>query len=80
MPAGDRVLFLPQKPYLPLGTIREVVSYPAPPDDASDASLRAALEAVGLPQFAGRLDGSAHRALRLSPGVPQRLAFAIAGS
>jgi vitamin B12/bleomycin/antimicrobial peptide transport system ATP-binding/permease protein len=78
MPAGDRVLFLPQKPYLPLGTIREVVSYPAAPDSVSDATLREALEAVGLPELTRRLDESANWALRLSPGEQQRIAFARA--
>ena len=78
MPAGDRVLFLPQKPYLPLGTIREVVSYPTPPAGISDATLREALEAVELPQLGDKLDESANWALRLSPGEQQRIAFARA--
>jgi putative ATP-binding cassette transporter len=78
MPAGDRVLFLPQKPYLPLGTIREVVSYPMPPAGISDALLREALAAVELPQLGDRLDESANWALRLSPGEQQRIAFARA--
>jgi putative ATP-binding cassette transporter len=78
MPSGSRVLFLPQKPYLPLGTIREVVSYPTPPDGVSDTTLRETLEAVGLPELAGRLDESANWALRLSPGEQQRVAFARA--
>ena len=78
MPAGDRVLFLPQKPYLPLGTIREVVSYPMPTAGVSDALLREALEAVELPQLGDKLDESANWALRLSPGEQQRIAFARA--
>jgi putative ATP-binding cassette transporter len=72
------VLFLPQKPYLPLGTIREIVAYPAPPEGVSDAMLREALEAVELPELTGRLDESANWALRLSPGEQQRIAFARA--
>ena len=78
MPAGDRVLFLPQKPYLPLGTIREIVSYPTPPAGITDATLQEALEAVGLPQLGDKLDESANWALRLSPGEQQRIAFARA--
>ena len=78
MPAEDRVLFLPQKPYLPLGTIREIVSYPTPPAGLTDATLREALEAVGLPQLGDKLDESANWALRLSPGEQQRIAFARA--
>src|SRR5260370_7745257 len=40
-----RVLFLPQRPYLPIGTLRSVVSYPMPAAGAADATLREALEA-----------------------------------
>jgi vitamin B12/bleomycin/antimicrobial peptide transport system ATP-binding/permease protein len=78
MPANGRILFLPQKPYLPIGTLREVVSYPNLPGGVDDATLREMLEAVGLPELAGRLDEPAHWALRLSPGEQQRIAFARA--
>jgi len=73
-----RVLFLPQKPYLPIGTLRDVVSYPMPAAGVDDATLREALEAVGLADLAGRLDESGHWALHLSPGEQQRIAFARA--
>ena len=78
LPRDGRVLFLPQKPYLPIGTLREVVSYPTPLSGVSDAALRQALEAVGLPELAGRLDEATHWALALSPGEQQRIAFARA--
>jgi vitamin B12/bleomycin/antimicrobial peptide transport system ATP-binding/permease protein len=73
-----RLLFLPQRPYLPIGVLRDVVSYPMPAQGVPDESLREALEVVGLPQLAGRLDESAHWALQLSPGEQQRIAFARA--
>ena len=73
-----RILFLPQRPYLPIGKLRDVVSYPMPASGVADGALREALEAVGLPQLAGRLDESAHWALQLSPGEQQRIAFARA--
>jgi putative ATP-binding cassette transporter len=78
LPRDGRVLFLPQKPYLPIGTLREVVSYPTPLSGVSDAALRQALDAVGLPELAGRLDEATHWALALSPGEQQRIAFARA--
>ena len=78
LPRDARVLFLPQKPYLPIGTLREVVSYPTPPTGFDDAALREILQAVGLPELAGRLDETAHWALALSPGEQQRIAFARA--
>jgi putative ATP-binding cassette transporter len=77
-PADVRCLFLPQKPYLPIGTLREVVSYPMPPGGVADATLSQALDTVGLPELAGRLDEVCHWALRLSPGEQQRIAFARA--
>jgi vitamin B12/bleomycin/antimicrobial peptide transport system ATP-binding/permease protein len=78
LPRGARVLFLPQKPYLPIGTLREVTSYPAPLEGIDDSALREALAVVGLGALAGRLDESAHWALALSPGEQQRIAFARA--
>ena len=77
-PRDARVLFLPQKPYLPIGTLREVTSYPATAAGIDDATLREALELVGLGSWTGRLDESAHWALALSPGEQQRIAFARA--
>jgi putative ATP-binding cassette transporter len=78
LPRESRVLFLPQKPYLPIGTLREVVSYPTLPGGVDDAALREALDAVGLPELTPRLDEAAHWALSLSPGEQQRIAFARA--
>jgi putative ATP-binding cassette transporter len=78
LPAGFRVLFLPQRPYLPLGTIRDVVSYPASPVEYSDEQIKDVLNAVGLPQLVDRLDDHQHWSLQLSPGEQQRIAFARA--
>ena len=73
-----RILFLPQRPYLPIGKLRDVVSYPMPASGVADETLREVLEAVGLNQLAGRLDEDTHWALQLSPGEQQRIAFARA--
>jgi putative ATP-binding cassette transporter len=78
VPANSRVLFLPQKPYLPIGTLREAVSYPMPPGGVDDDTLREALDEVGLPELANRLNESSHWTLQLSPGEQQRIAFARA--
>ena len=78
LPRDGRVLFLPQKPYLPIGTLREVVSYPTPPAGVADGALRESLQVVGLPELAARLDETAHWAQALSPGEQQRIAFARA--
>ncbi len=70
-----RVLFLPQRPYLPLGSLREVLAYPDAATAHDDGAIRAALEAVGLGRLAGELDRVDAWARRLSPGEQQRLAI-----
>ena len=76
-PAG-RSLFLPQRPYIPLGTLRHAVCYPAPTADFDEATVRQALDDVGLAEFADRLDLEDNWAQRLSGGEQQRLAVARA--
>ena len=76
-PAGS-FLFLPQRPYLPLGTLRHAVTYPAPEQTIADADVAAALRDVGLGQLAEHLDDDTPWAQRLSGGEQQRLAFARA--
>ncbi|HVP27982.1 MAG TPA: ABC transporter ATP-binding protein/permease [Myxococcota bacterium] len=79
VPEGARTLFLPQKPYLPIATLRDVLLYPGgAAQGVDDATIRATLEAVGLPAFASRLDEDRHWALELSGGEQQRIAFARA--
>ncbi|WP_067543784.1 ABC transporter ATP-binding protein/permease [Nocardia crassostreae] len=75
-PGGDETLFLSQVPYLPLGDLRTVVSYPADPGTIDDDTLRAALTKVHLGQLVNRLDEEADWSKILSPGEQQRLAFA----
>ena len=72
------IMFLPQKPYLPLGTLREVVAYPKGNDSLSDTQIAETLKLCRLEQFAHRLDERDNWALRLSPGEQQRLAIARA--
>ena len=73
-----RVLFLPQRPYIPLGTLRHAVTYPDAVGAHDDASVRAALADVGLAHLAPRLDEEDAWAQRLSGGEQQRLAVARA--
>ena len=72
----NETMFLSQMPYVPLGDLRAVVSYPKGPDLLSDAELQAALDKVSLPQCAKRLGEVADWAKVLSPGEQQRIAFA----
>ena len=78
VPAGARVLFLPQKPYIPIGTLRDAVKYPDEKSTAPDGELVGALEAARLGHLASRLDEEAHWSNVLSGGEQQRLAIARA--
>jgi putative ATP-binding cassette transporter len=73
VPAGAHLLFLPQRPYLPIGSLRDVVSYPA--GHFEDEQIRCVLTAAGLAPFADRLDEVDNWALQLSGGEQQRLAI-----
>jgi putative ATP-binding cassette transporter len=74
---GDgRCLFLPQRPYLPLGTLAEALAYPRSATELPPGSVADALRAVGLPELIDRLDEDANWAQRLSIGEQQRIAFA----
>ena len=75
---GD-LLFIPQKPYMLLGSLREQLCYPLQPDRFSDEQLRHVLEQVRLPELVGRypdLDIIQDWPRLLSLGEQQRLAFA----
>ncbi len=77
-PPLAEIMFLPQRPYMILGSLRDQLTYPRA-SGASDERLLAALEAVNLPSLADRfggLDVEMHWADVLSPGEQQRLAFA----
>ena len=76
IPRDARVMFLPQKPYMPLGTLAEALAYPAPAAETSDAEKRQALVDVGLPGFVDRLNEIQNWGQALSPGEQQRVAFA----
>jgi vitamin B12/bleomycin/antimicrobial peptide transport system ATP-binding/permease protein len=78
LPKGAKLLFLPQKPYLPIGSLKYAACYPAPEKDFSDEAVREALRAVGLERLANELEREEHWAQVLSGGEQQRLAFARA--
>jgi putative ATP-binding cassette transporter len=73
-----RVLFLPQKPYIPIGSLRDAVAYPGAAADFGDETIRTALAEVDLPRLADRLDDTQNWSLQLSGGEQQRLAIARA--
>ncbi|MGB9368981.1 MAG: ABC transporter ATP-binding protein/permease [Xanthobacteraceae bacterium] len=78
LPANGRVLALPQRPYFPLGTLRQALTYPTLAEQVGDTVLREATAAAGLSHLADRLDEEAEWGTMLSGGEQQRVAFARA--
>jgi putative ATP-binding cassette transporter len=74
-PDFEHILFCAQQPYLPLGTLRTALAYPAPAETLSNDAASETLRAVQLGQLANRLDLEADWSKTLSPGEQQRLAF-----
>lgn len=76
LPPREQMMFLPQKPYLPLGTLRTALAYPSAPEAFTTAALCAALNRVHLAEFAPLLDREERWDRLMSVGEQQRLAFA----
>ncbi|MBM1169839.1 ABC transporter ATP-binding protein/permease [Microvirga arabica] len=78
VPEGQTMMLLPQRPYIPIGNLREAVTYPGEANAYSDAEIAEALRAAKLPQIADRLDEERAWGQTLSLGEQQRLAVARA--
>jgi putative ATP-binding cassette transporter len=78
VPAGATLMMLPQRPYFPTGSLRGAVEYPAKAGTFTDAQIEAAIDAVGLPRLASRIDELGHWNRMLSLGEQQRLGLARA--
>lgn len=76
IPNAERVQFIPQRAYLPIGTLRAAVTYPSPADDVPPDRIAEVLQLLGLGHLVARLDESAHWEQRLSGAEQQRLAVA----
>ena len=72
----DGAVFMPQRPYVPDGTLRNALAYPQPAENYSDAELRQALVDALLPDLVDRLDDSDVWSQKLSGGEQQRLSIA----
>jgi putative ATP-binding cassette transporter len=78
IPANASLMMLPQRPYLPIGTLHAAIVYPGEDASFDPDRIRQVLKEVGLPQFAGRLNEEAHWNRMLSLGEQQRLGLARA--
>ena len=76
VPKGATLFVLPQRTYLPLGTLRQALVYPQTLDAYSLADVHHALEAVGLGALSHELDEAGNWSQRLSGGEQQRLGVA----
>lgn len=76
LPKGQQVMILPQKPYLPLGTLRAAIAYPSAPEAFDDLTLRKVLKLCRLESFESRLEERQAWAQTLSLGEQQRVAWA----
>ncbi len=74
--AGQRLFLLPQKPYLPSGTLRRAAAYPSPDNRWSASQIADMLEKVGLGHIKNRIDENEPWDQILSGGEKQRLSFA----
>jgi len=75
LPDVKSFAFLPQRPYMPLGTLRSVVSYPSSPSAFSDDEIRRALDRCDLGHLAEKLDRTARWDKQLSLGEQERIVF-----
>ena len=76
VPSKGKMLFLPQKPYMPIGSLREALSYPDAPERFNEAAYETALEMAQLSHLKTRLDEHNNWSWLLSGGEQQRLSFA----
>jgi len=73
---GAKMFLMPQKAYVPAGTLHRAATYPAPAKDKSEQEVAAALKKVGLGHLIDRIEEDAPWDQTLSGGEKQRLAFA----
>lgn len=76
LPQRDDLFFMPQRPYLPIGTLRSVVAYPLPPEHFTENDIVSALRQVGLEELIPSLEVSQTWENTLAVGDQQRLGFA----
>ncbi|WP_375458366.1 ABC transporter ATP-binding protein/permease [uncultured Enterovirga sp.] len=78
VPPGRKMMLIPQKPYIPVGTLRAAVTYPGLDQQYGDEDIRSALAAVNLGHLTDNLDLEDNWAHHLSGGEQQRLSLARA--
>ena len=75
VPAGKKIMFVPQKSYMPLNSLRDILQYPGLVEEVSDDSLKALLVLCKLPHLVSKLPMVVDWGQALSLGEQQRVAF-----
>lgn len=75
LPAAQRIMFVPRRPYLPPGSLRAALAYPEPTERFGDAEMEGTLRRCGLGAYAGRLDEQANWREIMAEADQQRLSF-----
>lgn len=75
LPAGKKIMYLPQRSYMPLGTLKEALLFPDANQQVSSARLAELLRLCDLPGLQDALERSVAWSEHLSPGELQRIAF-----
>jgi putative ATP-binding cassette transporter len=76
LPQGRNIMFIPQKNYMPIGSLKDALIFPMDNCLASDEELQRLLRNCDLPHLVNQLNKVAHWSENLSPGESQRIAFA----
>ncbi|MCI4678419.1 ABC transporter ATP-binding protein/permease [Rhodoblastus acidophilus] len=76
LPSDDRIMFMPKRPYIPDGSLREILAYPAQTEIFAAEQFDAALTRMGLSHLVGRLDESGRWDQNLTDAEQQSVAFA----
>lgn len=72
---NEEILFLPQRPYLPIGTFLELFSYPLDPEAYGSENIKDVVKVVGLEKFLPEAENVQDWSKRLSPGEQQRVSI-----
>jgi len=76
LPKHIKILFIPQRPYLPLGTLKQILCYPSMSDAFSDQEIQETLQLCQLGHLCGMISQEADWSKILSVGEQQRISFA----